>query len=307
MSTDRIGEPSAAVEEYVEVPGARLYAREIGAGDPLVILHGGPDFNHDYLLPEMDRLSSAFRLIYYDQRGRGRSSAGVEPEDVSLESEIDDLERLRQHFGVTRFAVLGHSWGGLLAMEYATRHADHVSSLILMNTGPASSAEMMRFREERRNLDWETLEKMAAIAATREYGEGDIAVEAEYYRLHFHAASCDPRHVETIVGRLRRHFSPADIVKARAIEDRLYSQTWQAPGYDVSPRLQQLNAPTLVIHGERDLIPLEFARHIADTLPDARLVVLNCGHFAYLERPAGVRDAILSHRRAPQERAQGTP
>jgi proline iminopeptidase len=96
-------------EGYVPVPEAQLYFREVGDGPPMVILHGGPDFNHNYLLPEMDRLSSAFRLIYYDQRGRGRSAGAVVPEDVTIDSEVDDLDRLRQYFGLSTVAVLGHS------------------------------------------------------------------------------------------------------------------------------------------------------------------------------------------------------
>src|SRR5258705_9433582 len=93
-------DPSRVREGYVPVPGARLYLREVGTGPPLFILHGGPDFNHNYLLPDLDRLASTFRLIYYDQRGRGKSSPGVAPKDVSIESEVEDLDLLRQFFGL---------------------------------------------------------------------------------------------------------------------------------------------------------------------------------------------------------------
>ena len=86
-------------EGYVAVAGAHLYFREIGSGPPMVILHGGPDFDQNYMLPEMDYLSTAFRLIYYDQRGRGQSSSGVAAEDVGIESEVDDLDRLRESIG----------------------------------------------------------------------------------------------------------------------------------------------------------------------------------------------------------------
>ena len=131
-------------EGYFPVPGAQLYFREIGAGSPCVILHGGPDFNHNYLLPDLDRLASAFRLIYYDQRGRGKSSWGVAPEAVDIDSEIDDLDKLRQHFGLDAITVLGHSWGGLLAMEYATAIAEHVSPHSSEHR-PASHADLLRF------------------------------------------------------------------------------------------------------------------------------------------------------------------
>ena len=96
-----------------------LFCRDVGEGPPIVVVHGGPDFDHFYLLPELDRLAGAFRLIYYDQRGRGLSAAGVRPEDVSIASELDDLDLVRRHFGLETVAVLGHSWGGVLAMEYA--------------------------------------------------------------------------------------------------------------------------------------------------------------------------------------------
>ncbi|MEP6609385.1 MAG: alpha/beta fold hydrolase [Burkholderiaceae bacterium] len=169
----------------LSVPDAQLYFREIGNGSPQVILHGGPDFNHNYLLPEMDRLSRVFRLIYYDQRGRGKSSHGVIAGDVSIESEIDDLDRLRQHFGLESISLLGHSWGGLLAMEYATPHPDRVSHLVLLNTAPACHADLLGFREQRQAAEAKSLAKMHSIADTRAYEDGDIDTGAEYYRAHF--------------------------------------------------------------------------------------------------------------------------
>ena len=64
----------APLDGYLPVENARLYYRAIGQGQPILLLHGGPDFDHNYFLPDMDRLSDSFRLIYYDQRGRGKSS-----------------------------------------------------------------------------------------------------------------------------------------------------------------------------------------------------------------------------------------
>ena len=118
--------------------------REIGSGRPVIVLHGGPDFDHSYLLPDLDRLSNSYRLIYYDQRGRGRSAAGVRPEDVTLASEIADLETIREHFSLDSMILLGHSWGTVLALEYARRHPERVSHLILMNPAPVSAVEIGR-------------------------------------------------------------------------------------------------------------------------------------------------------------------
>ena len=100
-----------------------MYVRDVGTGPPIIVVHGGPDFDHQYLLPEMDTLADAFHLVYYDQRGRGRSFAGQRPDDIDITSEVEDLDSVRERFGFDRVAVLGHSWGGLLAATYAIRQA----------------------------------------------------------------------------------------------------------------------------------------------------------------------------------------
>ncbi len=83
------------------------------------------------------------------------------------------------------------------------------------------------------------------------------------------------------------------ILKARAVEDQLMRDTWQVNGYDLLPRLRSLRIPTLVLTGDRDFIPVEISAHIAEALPNARLVTLkNCGHFAYLECAGDVRRTV---------------
>src|SRR6476661_1732168 len=100
-------------ESRIPVGNAELYSREIGQGTAIIVLHGGPDFDHSYLLPELDRLSDSYRLIYYDQRGRGRSADGVKPEDVTLASDVEDIDRVRDRFHLEQATVLGHSWGAV--------------------------------------------------------------------------------------------------------------------------------------------------------------------------------------------------
>ena len=261
----------------------------------MAVLHGGPDFDHTYLRPELDRLADAARLVYYDQRGRGRSG-GVRPDDVGIESEVADLDGLRSHLGLESVAVLGHSWGGVLAMEYATRHADRVSHLILLNTAPASGKDALRFREHlRRARPAGDVERMQAIASSPAYRGGDIETEAAYLRIHYRIALRGPEQVEDVVGRLRVHFTAEGVLTARAIEQRLYDDTWRSEGYDLIPRLQALDVPALVLHGEDDFVPVELVAPIADALPSGRLVVLpNCGHFAYLEAPDAVHEHVTA-------------
>lgn len=271
-----------------------LHTREVGTGQPIIVLHGGPDFDHDYLLPDLDRLADLGRLIYYDQRGRGRSSSGVRAEDVTIESEMADLDQVRVRSGSASVALLGHSWGALLALEYAIRHPDRVSHLILLNPAPASHDDFLALRDHLAALRTPAeIARRAELRADPIFLAGDLAAEAEYNRIHFRSAVHNPEHLDAVVARLRRTVDARGVVLSRAIEDRLYEQTWVEPSYDLLPRIRSLAIPTLVLHGDHDFIPLALARHIADAIPGARLVVVpECGHFSFLEQPDAVHEAI---------------
>jgi proline iminopeptidase len=290
------GHQSAAHEQFLGSGSARLYVREIGHGVPIIVVHGGPDFDHEYLLPDMDRLAESFHLVYYDQRGRGRSFSGQAPEDISMTTEIEDLDRIRARFGFETVAVLGHSCGGLLAMKYATRLPHRVSHLILMNTAPASHAGVLAFREElQRRRSPEQSARMAALRSDPQYQMGDIDADLEYYRIHYGSTLRRPELLERVIERLRSAFTSDSTVAARAIEDRLYEETWDAADYDLIPELNRLQMPTLIIHGDYDFVPIDIHRDLADAIPGSRLVVLtDCGHFAYLEQPDPVRTTIAA-------------
>jgi len=293
MCADLQSKQLAAREGYLTVENAELYYREIGQGQPVIILHGGPDFDCNYLLPDMDRLADSFRLIYYDQRGRGKSAGNVRPEDVSIASEIEDLESVRGYFKLEQAVVLGHSWGGLLAMEYAIRHPQRVSHLILMNTAPASHDDYLLLRQDRRKRAAADVEELKARSSDIKYQAGDPDTVAEYYRIHFRATLRRPEHLERVIQSLRRSFTKEGILKAREIEEQLMNETWLSSEYNLLPKLRRLSTPTLVIHGDYDIVPVECAAHIAQALPGARFVVLReCGHFSYLECPDKVRKEI---------------
>jgi pimeloyl-ACP methyl ester carboxylesterase len=108
--------------------------------------------------------------------------------------------------------------------------------------------------------------------------------------------------LELTLTRLRAHFTPDTVLLSRAIEQRLYEQTCLRDGYDVLPGLAAIEVPTLVVHGSDDFVPVEYAAHIADAIPGARLVVLRGSrHFCYLDEPDLVHQhvvALLSEPRA---------
>lgn len=273
----------------------QLFVREVGHGPTLVVVHGGPDFDHRYLLPEMDGLADGFRLVYYDQRGRG-ASFHERSLDVTMASEVADLDAVRQAAGADTVALLGHSWGAVLAMEYARRHPARVSHLVLVNPAPPSSAAAATTRAAITAM--RTPEELDALAAWRvdpRYQVGDIAADLAVYRIHFRPAMVDPAHLDAVLPRLRAGFRPEGILAARAIEDRLYAETWESNRYDLLPQLAQLDMPALVVHGDRDFIPAHVAHDLASAIPGCELVTLpNCGHFAFLEQPERFRHAVTA-------------
>ncbi len=291
-------ETQSAVPRESRIPAGKvsLYAREIGRGQPIIVLHGGPDFDHGYLLPDLDRLAQFYRLIYYDQRGRGKSAADVLPEDVTLASDVEDLDTVRQHFGLKSAALLGHSWGAVLALEYALRHPERVSEIILMNPAPVSASDLAVFRKVYLAKLGADMERQREIVSSAAYKAGDPEAVAARYRLHFKPALARSQDYEKLMAVMKAGFisqGREGILKARAAEDQLMRDTWDKAGYDLLPSLRTLRIPALVIYGDHDFIPGDIATHIAQAIPSAQMITLDgCGHFAYLECPDEVRMAF---------------
>ena len=288
--------PVAAADVRVPVDNTSLYARAVGRGSPLIVLHGGPDFDHGYLLPELDALADSYRLIYYDQRGRGRSAENVRPDDVTLASDLDDLDSVRRHFRLDRPGLLGHSWGTVLALEFALRHPTLVSHLVLMNPAPVSLAQVSALRQSYVAQLGSDMDQQRAIQAGAAYKSGDPDAVTARYRIHFKHGLRRPADYEKLMTRMAAGFrrqGRAGILKAWAVEERLYRDTWSLPAYDLLPKLASLRIPTLVIVGEQDFIPPAIAKEIEQALPEATLAVIpGCGHFAYLECGSAVQTAL---------------
>lgn len=277
----------------IPVDGAELSAHVIGDGRPIVVLLGGPDLDDEYLLPDLGALADLGRVVCYAQRGRGRSYAGASVDGIGLESEMADIEGVRRWTGHERVAILGHSFGTLLALEYATRYPDHVSHLALVNPAPASYADRQALRAHfSRIRTTEEQDHMAALRSEPAYVAGSPSMEEAVNAIHFRAFA-DPANLAIILGRIVRLASAETILAARAIETRLSEETWLQRRYDLIPRLRGLRIPTLVIRCDRDFIPPEIGQHITDAIPGARLVDIDdCGHFALLEQPEAVHRAI---------------
>lgn len=114
----------------------KLFVQEFGNGKPILFLAGGPGLNATYLEPVWKELSSKYRCIVLDQRGTGKSTlTSVDSVTVNMENYVNDLEALRNHLKLDRLTLIGHSWGGMLSMEYAAVRPEHTEKLILLSSG----------------------------------------------------------------------------------------------------------------------------------------------------------------------------
>ncbi len=266
------------------VRGVSLFERRVGHGPPAVVLHGGPGADHGYLLPGFDALAEGRELVYYDQRGGGRSPVARDV-PVGWREQVADLDALREAWGLDGLVLVGYSWGGLLAQLYATEHPERVERLALVSPAPSWRAARDEFerRFAERNLA-PALE--AERRALRESGLRERDLEA-YERRLFELAVVpyfyDPAKA--------RELTPFRVV------GRTQQEVWRSLGdYDLRPSLQRLRLPAFVLHGEDDPIPIDASRETARHLGAELHALDRCGHCPHVERLEDFRrlvDAFL--------------
>jgi proline iminopeptidase len=253
------------------VRGVAIFERRIGDGPPVVVLHGGPGAHHDYLLPAFDALAEGRQLIYYDQRGGGRSPVSRDT-PVGWREHVADLEELRIQWGLERLSVAGYSWGGLLALLYATEYPGRVSRLALVSPAPA-------WREAR-------------VEFERRFQERNLSPELQQERANRRASELRERDPERYAQRLfELSVAPYFHDPARAREltpfrvtGRTQQEVWASLGdYDLRPRISSLRIPARLLHGEDDPIPLDASRTLAQLLEADFQPLMRCGHVPYIE------------------------
>jgi proline iminopeptidase len=253
---------------------------------PIVVLHGGPGAHHDYLLPQMLRLADAGPLLFYDQRGGGRSRTESR-EPVTWQTHVDDLAAVVKEFDVAPFTLAVYSWGGLLALYYAieaTKRQDLPAPdrMILIDPAPISREFRTAYDDEyaRRQSGGEVLSLREQLASSGLRQEDPDAYRQRAFELSVAGYFADP-------GRA------TDLTPFRVI-GRVQQSVWDSLGdYDLQEDLRQVETPTLIVHGRQDPIPLASSEAAARALPDARLVILeDSGHVPYVEQPDALFAAI---------------
>lgn len=264
-------------------PGVRLFVDVIGSGwvpdgprlrqrPTVILMHGGPGFDHSAFRPVLDPLAEVAQLIVYDHRGHGRSDRRP-PSEWTLDTWADDIVRLCDALGVERPIVLGQSFGGFVAQRYLARHPQHPAKVVLSSTSGA-------FNLARKLACFEARGRPAARAlAERFWNAPDAANTAEYMQqvmpLYNTQPAADPQARERVlpVWEILWHFVRHEM-----------------PGMDLLPGLAAARCPVLVMAGEDDPVcPLADAQDIAAALPPGLGELVSfpgVGHGAWRDRPA---------------------
>lgn len=260
--------PTKATDQMVDVNGVRLYTRRAGDGPPVVVLHGGPGAHHDYLLPQYDRLATGRELLYYDQRGGGRSPVPRET-PVGWQEHVADLEAIRGVLGLERLTLCGYSWGGLLALLYYLEHPERVERLALVSPASPTATYRRQFEEEfaRRMAAPEVVAEREALRAS-----GLRERDPEAYR---------KRAFELSVAGYFRDFRDARRLTPFRVTARTQDLVWSSLGdYDIRPRLREVSSR--VVHGTYDPVPIQGSREVAEIL-GADFIELPVGHCPHVE------------------------
>lgn len=268
---------------HVLVNGVRLFFDVEGASlapdgpvmrekPTLVLLHGGPGFDHSILKPAYSRLADVAQVVFLDQRGNGRSDAGPQ-ESWTLAQWGDDVRAFCDALGIVRPIVLGVSFGGMVAMAYATRHPAHPAKLVLISTEAAGTT----YRERRVALFERFGGPEIGALARRRFLEGhtDQATLDAWVRLAFPLYTRTPRDPHAA---------------QRAVRHPEVTRWFTRPGgegqtFDLFPALPRVQCPTLVLGGEDDpMTPIECQADIAAALPP---------HLVRFERIPDCRHAVI--------------
>jgi len=274
-----------ALEGYVPVDGYRVWYRIVGGGAsreriPLMILHGGPGAPHDYLENLQELASETRRVVFYDQLGCGHSDHPDDPALCYVARFADELETVRRELGLERVHILGQSWGGMLAQEYALRQPRGLVSLILANTTssiPMWVAEANRLRQQL------PPEANATLLRHEEAGTTDSQEYLDAMQVFYDRHVCRVRPYPDYV---RRGFDQIGFVYNYMNGPSEFHIVGVIKDWDRTDRLSEIRVPTLIISGRYDESTPLLNEVLHRGIAGSEWVVLeNSSHLAHVEEP----------------------
>lgn len=247
-------------------------------GPKLLVLHGGPGADHCYLLPQMLHLGENHDLLFYDQRGGGKSRADARV-PVTWQTHVEDLAAVVDEFGLDPLSIVGYSWGAMLALLYAIQqrgnpHLPPPARLLLINPAPLTSAYRQQFEAEfaRRQQSPEIQRMRDELAASGLRERDPQAYRERAFELGVAGYFADPANA-------------TDLTPFRVV-GRVQQSVWASLGnFNLIDDLKGVRIPSIVIAGRDDPIPLASSREAASALATNLVVLDDCGHVPYVEQP----------------------
>jgi proline iminopeptidase len=270
--------------QKIRINGTDLYVSARGKGEELIVLHGGPGLNHHYFLPHLEDLEKKFRVIYYDQRASGQSAIPA-ADSISLRFFIEDLEKLREHFGIRKLNILAHSWSAVLAFQYALAYPRKVNKIIV--TSPAMLSREFDQQAAKLAKERTTKEDSLRRAELMRSGPMDKKMYEDFFLLSFKSSAYDPENLRRLQLNLPDNFQEAS--KA------LFTGFMKDPDQqkNLYGSLKELDFPVLIIQGKSDIIPEESIRKLRESLPHATISVFEkSGHFPFIEEKEKFIDVV---------------
>jgi proline iminopeptidase len=263
---------AAAVTEssgFATANGHKLYYATLGRGMPVIFMHGGLGFDHQYFRPFVDPLADAAQVVYYDHLGHGKSDRPTNFNEITLERLSSDCDALATALGFDKFVLVGHSYGGFVAFDFAFRFPNRLAGLAFTCTAPdLTSGQRNPLGGTPAQADAWARRRQAANATDQEFRANWTAVAPLYYN-----NASPPAGVLEDVDR-RTIYSAAGANRGLEI----------LGGYDFVSRLSNLKVPTAVQYGAGDIWRFGDNERIAKNIPGATLkYYANSGHWPFQE------------------------
>ncbi|MFL5487358.1 MAG: alpha/beta fold hydrolase [Gemmatimonadaceae bacterium] len=278
--------PAPRAEGFTTRTASPLYWAKYGesnsrSGLPrpkILVLHGGPGADHRYLLPQMLHLAEKHEVLFYDQRGGGRSKSDAR-DPVTWQTHVEDLGAVVQEFRLEPLSIVGYSWGALLALLYVTeqRRNPHLvapARLALINPAPLTREYRAEFEAEfvRRQQSPQIQSMRDELAASGLRESDPDAYRQRAFELSVAGYFSDPR-------------KATDLTPFRVV-GRIQQSVWESLGaFDLIHDLNGVRVPSIIIAGRDDPIPLASSREAARVLETNLVVLDECGHVPYVEQP----------------------
>jgi proline iminopeptidase len=271
---------------YVKGGDLNIYYRDYGEGIPIVLLSGGPGQSSNALLPIVERLKDQYRLILIDQRGTGKSNLEIiDSSSITLDKYVEDINDVRKFLKLKDWVVMGHSWGGGLAMALTAKYPEHTSKLILIGSIGIDTS-FMNYALDNLPYSKEDVENIEFWSDPEV-----IAINPERAAYEFYSSLLATRVYDQSVKR--------EILKNFVAEPNTFEiaplmfKHLKSIGYDLKPPLKKFNNPTLIIQGRQGFLGGWTAFNIYQTLPNCEIKFIEkCGHFPFIERPDDFYEAL---------------